>query len=150
MMYNNNMDEKCLCIYDNVGQAFAARVKDASLVAPLTLAYVGDTIYDLFVRSYLVSASDYTVTKLHSLAVKTVCAKAQAEAFRRVEGMLTEQELSIYKRGKNTHSSVPKSASPGDYRTATGFEALLGWLYLSGNDERLSEIMRTALNTNNN
>ena len=120
--------------------------RDPALLSPTVLAYVGDTIFDLFVRTYYMETTDQTAHGLHVRCASKVCAKAQAAGFFRAEPMLSEEELSIYKRGRNTHlGTVPKNAKIADYRTATGFEALLGYLYLSGRDERLSQIVRAAL-----
>ena len=119
---------------------------DPAQLAPLSLAYIGDTVYDLFVRTMLLETTTLTVHGLHKRAAKLVCAKAQAEAFRAIEPMLGEKELAVYKRGRNSHiGTVPKSASIMDYRTATGLEALIGFLYLSGENERINEIMRLIL-----
>jgi len=117
-------------------------VKEPRLASPLVLAYIGDTVYDLYVRSYWIFKSDLGAHGLHMACAKMVCAAAQAKAFRRIEGELTEEETGIFKRGRNAHmGTVPKNASIGDYRAATGLEALLGYLYLSGRDERINEIM---------
>lgn len=113
---------------------------------PLVLAYIGDTIYDLYVRTHLVVTTDNTPAKLHSLAAKRVCAAAQAQAYHRIADALSEEELAIFKRGRNSHlGTVPKNAAIQDYRAASGLEALMGFLYLSGRDERLCELMRMAL-----
>lgn len=123
-----------------------AAVKDPTQLAPLSLAYIGDTVYDLFVRTLLIETTTLTVRDLHTRAAKLVCAKAQAEAFRRIEPTLSEDELAVFRRGRNAHiGTVPKSASIMDYRTATGLEALVGCLYLSGENDRLIEIMRQVL-----
>ena len=120
--------------------------QDPNLLSPLALAQVGDTVYDLFVRTMLLDTMAATPHKLHLAAAKLVCAAGQAAAFRRVEGALSQQELSIYKRGRNAHSgTVPKNASVADYHTASGFEALLGYLYLSGQDQRMAQIMGMGL-----
>ncbi|MDO4564462.1 MAG: ribonuclease III domain-containing protein [Clostridia bacterium] len=122
------------------------RPSDPSQLPALSLAYIGDTVYDLYARTYLVETKDCPVHSLHVHASALVCAKGQAEAFFRVEPILSEAELSAFKRGRNSHSgTVPKNASVSDYRIATGFEALLGYLYLSGEDERLNVLMKYAL-----
>ena len=127
-------------------RASFARINDPAQLAPLSLAYIGDTVYDLFVRTMLLETTTLTVHGLHKRAAKLVCAKAQAEAFRAIEPMLGEKELAVYKRGRNSHiGTVPKSASIMDYRTATGLEALIGFLYLSGENGRINEIMRLIL-----
>ena len=113
----------------------------------LSLAYIGDTVYDLFVRTYLLDRHDVGMNELHALSAGLVCAKGQAEAFFRIEPLLTDDERAVYRRGRNAHSgSVPKNAKLSDYRVATGLEALLGQLYLSGADERLCVIMSGILN----
>ena len=115
-------------------------------LSPLTLAYIGDTVYDLYVRTLLVETTDATAHGLHLQAAGRVCAAAQAAAFRRVAPLLTEEEQQVFKRGRNAHmGSVPKHASIADYRAATGLEALLGYLYLSGRDARLTELMAQIL-----
>lgn len=130
-------------------QAAFPKRDDPAQLAPLSLAYMGDTVYDLFVRTMLLETTTLTVHGLHQRAAKLVCAKAQAAAFRRIEPMLDEKELSVYRRGRNSHiGTVPKSASIMDYRMATGLEALIGFLYLSGENERLNEIMRLILSQN--
>ncbi|MCL2694695.1 MAG: Mini-ribonuclease 3 [Clostridiales bacterium] len=114
----------------------------------LTLAYVGDTVYDLFVRTKLLHERDADVHALHLEAAKLVCAHGQAEAYFRLEPLLTQEELAVFKRGRNAHGgTVPKNASVTEYRIATGLEALLGHLYLSGADARLDELMGKALPT---
>lgn len=120
--------------------------KDPKQLPALTLAYLGDTIYDLYARTYLSSSTDGTVHSLHMECTKIVCAKGQAEAFFRVRPFLTEEETSAFLRGRNAHSgTVPKNANVQDYRNATGFESLLGYLYCLGRDERIGELMQIAL-----
>lgn len=112
----------------------------------LVLAYIGDTLYDLYVRTRLISENENMLAhKLHVQAIKFVKAHGQSEAVKYIEPILTEQELAAYKRGRNTKSfTVPKNADVGEYRRATGFEALLGWLYVSREQQRLEEIMKLA------
>ena len=119
---------------------------DVSAFSPLALAFVGDTVFDLYVRTMLVSDVDARVHELHLMSAKRVCAGGQAQAFRRIEPMLSEEELGIYKRGRNSHmGTVAKNASIADYRTATGLEALIGYLFLCGRDDRLTERMKLML-----
>jgi len=116
----------------------------------LALAYVGDTVYDLYVRTKLLHELDTDAHGLHLAAAKLVCAHGQAEAYFRVEPLLTVGELATFRRGRNAHSgTVPRNASVTEYRIATGFEALLGYLFLSGDDIRLDEIMQHALQMEN-
>ena len=120
--------------------------RDPLQISALSLAYIGDTVYDLYVRTMLLHTQDTTVHQQHASATRLVCAAAQAAAYRRVEAMLTGEEQQAYRRGRNAHSgTTPKNASIADYRAATGFEALLGYLYLRGEDERIGQIMQQAL-----
>jgi len=118
---------------------------DPKQLPALTLAYLGDTIYDLYARTLLAFGTDGTVHALHIESTKLVCAKGQAEAFFRIQPSLDEEELAAFKRGRNAHSAtVPKNANVQDYRVATGFEALLGYLYCLGRDARIGELMNIA------
>lgn len=108
----------------------------------LALAFVGDAVFDLFVRERLVSSIHSPVGVLNNLKVQTVCCKSQAKAVRELLPKLTEEELMVYKRGRNTKvSSVPKNAQIADYHAATGLEALFGYLYLKGEMERLKDLL---------
>lgn len=110
-------------------------------LSPLNLAFVGDTVFDLFVRERLVCQANRPVNKLHKEATTMVKASAQAEAMQKIMPILTEEEIGVFKRGRNAHTNhKAKNASEGDYHYATGLEALFGYLYLSGNKERLTEL----------
>lgn len=112
-----------------------------NLLSPLTLAFIGDTVFDLLVREQLINDANRPVGKLHSLAAARVCAGAQARAYERLTKELSADELATFKRGRNAHSNhTPKNASEADYHAATGLEALFGWLYLNGESERLKEL----------
>ncbi|MGF7058348.1 Mini-ribonuclease 3 [Brassicibacter mesophilus] len=114
---------------------------DAKMLSSLQLAYVGDAVYELFVRTYLIGTKNISVNGMHKEAVQYVKAKAQADIIHSLEERLTEEEWSIVKRGRNAKSgTVPKNASLQDYRYATGFEALIGFLYLTEKHERILEI----------
>ena len=136
-------------IRETVGAALpegALSMKDPTQLGPLVLAYIGDTVFDLYIRTELIASTDLTAHGLHMAAAKRVCASAQAEAYRRIESALTEEELAVYRRGRNGHmGTIPRNASIGDYRSATGLEAVIGWLYLKGCDERMNELMRMIL-----
>ncbi len=120
--------------------------RDFRQAPALVLAYVGDTVYDLYVRTLLVHKSDAAAHGLHVQSAGLVCANAQAQAYRRIEHMLSPEEEGVYRRGRNAHmGSIPKNASIMDYRIASGLEALLGYLYLTGQDQRLQELMYAAL-----
>ncbi len=142
------MEEVYTSIYAAVRAAMPdeARTKDPRLISPLVLAYVGDTVYDLYVRTSLVASSDLAVRGLHRLSSARVCAAAQASAYHRIAAMLSDEEQETYRRGRNAHmGTVPKHAAISDYRAATGLEALLGYLFLMGRDARLCELMRVIL-----
>ncbi len=122
--------------------------KDPNQYNPLVLAYLGDTLYDIYVRTRLVQENENMLAhKLHVEAIRFVKAHGQSEAIGIIEPELTEAELSAYRRGRNSKSyTVPKNADVGEYRRATGFEALIGWLYVGGRTERMNEIMEMAFN----
>ena len=115
-------------------------IKEVQRLNGLQLAYIGDTVYDLFVRNDIMEKHDESVQKLHRRAVMRVNAAAQAQAFDRIEGMLTEEEHDVARRARNAHSRPPKNQNPGDYSRATALEALCGYLYLSGQYDRLKEL----------
>ena len=105
------------------------------------LAHIGDGVYELMVRSYLICEGKTTASNLHKSTVGYVSAPAQAKFIERVMDMLTEEELAVYKRGRNTRvNSVPKNANRAQYHAATGLESLFGWLYLRGEHARLGEL----------
>lgn len=114
---------------------------DASQLSPLTLAFVGDTVFDLFVREKLVCEANRPVKKLHNLAASQVNAASQAQAAKKLQNFLNENELAVFKKGRNAHTNhKAKNMSESDYHAATGLEALFGYLYLDGQLERLKEI----------
>lgn len=126
-------------------------LKPAQL-APLVLAYIGDGVYELFVRNKIVKEHpDMPPHKLHILSSSHVKAHSQSVSMAAIEPILTEDELKIYKRGRNAKSgTVPKNADVTDYRRSSGFEALIGYLYLTNRTERLSELMELAyINSHN-
>ena len=110
----------------------------------LELAYLGDTLWDLMVRTRLVKKGG-RMKELHRAAVKRVCAKAQSEALARIEELLTEEEADVVRRARNAKQTPPRNADPGDYHRATALEALVGWLYLTGQTARMDELMNAAL-----
>ena len=119
---------------------------EAAKLPPLQLAYIGDTVFDLFVRTYLVETCSGSVHALHQLSSGLVSAAGQAAAYFIIEPVLTEQERDIFRRGRNAHSgTVPKNAKVGDYRMATGLEALMGYLFCIGQEARLDELMEMIL-----
>lgn len=119
---------------------------DVKMLNPLVLAYVGDSVYDTFVRTLLVSGGHGQVAKLHKMSIEFVKAKAQADILGEINELLTPEEQDVVRRGRNTKSStIPKNAYIQDYRYATGFEALIGFLYLTGQIDRLMEITKMVI-----
>ena len=113
------------------------------MLSPLTWAYVGDCIYELYIRTDLVNKTKLKPHKLHIETIKYVKAKAQADILKRIEENLTEKELEIVRRGRNAENHhLPKNADPADYMYSTAFEGLIGYLYLTKQDERLKEIFK--------
>ena len=112
--------------------------------SPLPLAYIGDSVYDLFVRTKIIEKGNRHVTDMHKEAVKFVKAHSQAESIHAIEDKLTEDEVRVLKWGRNAKSTPPKNADVTDYRYATGFEALIGYLYVSGEEDRLKEVLNMA------
>lgn len=118
----------------------------AELLSPLTLAFTGDAVFSLFIREMLVCDANRPVGELHRLSVQSVKASAQATAMRKIMPLLTEKELEVFKRGRNAHTShTPKNQSGCDYHYATGFEALIGYLYLKDESERLNLLLNEVI-----
>ena len=112
-------------------------------ISMLGLAHIGDGVYELMTRAALCEEGHTAVAELHQLATRRVNAPAQAAAVEKLLPALTEEEVAIYRRGRNAHvNSVPRAANIGQYHAATGLEALFGWLYLQGKCERLNELFR--------
>lgn len=115
-------------------------MENPNLLSPSVLAFVGDGVYGLMVRTALAEVNRPS-GELHKLSVKLVNATAQAEAYKIIEPILTEKEISVFKRGRNFKTgNTPKNSSGGDYHTATGLETLFGFLYLSGENDRLKTL----------
>ena len=115
-------------------------------VSNLGLAHIGDCVYELLVRSYIVAHGGATNQRMHALTVGMVKAPAQAAAMETLLPLLTEEELAVYKRGRNTRvHSVPKNAEIGEYHAATGLECLFGWLYLGAQHARINELFAAIL-----
>ena len=117
--------------------------EEINMLSPLTWAFVGDCIYELYIRTDLVNKTKLKPHKLHIETIKYVKAKAQADILKRIEENLTEKELEIVRRGRNAENHhLPKNADPADYMYSTAFEGLIGYLYLTKQDERLKEIFK--------
>lgn len=124
-------------------------IEKPELLNPLVLAYIGDAVYELYVRMYIAKKGAIKTNSLHKASIGFVCAKAQANILTRIEKELDEDELNIVRRGRNAHSNtIPKNASVADYKKATAFEALIGYLFLKNNIERLEEIVKLAIQEN--
>lgn len=114
--------------------------------SPLALAYIGDSVFDVIVRTIAVSRVNKQVNKYHRDVSKIVCAPAQAKMILAIQDWLTEEEQAVYRRGRNAKSyTKAKNASTIDYRNATGFEALLGYLYLKEDFQRLTDVVKMSL-----
>ena len=121
-------------------------VEDVNMLSPLVWAYVGDSVYELFIRTNLVNNSNAKPHKLHIQSIKYVKAKAQAETLDKIFDKLTSKEREIARRGRNTENHhVAKNANVADYAHSTAFEALIGYLYLTHQDERLEEILKMCI-----
>lgn len=119
---------------------------EVNTMSPLTWAYVGDAVYELYVRVNLVNSTNMKPHKLHIESIKYVRAGAQAEILKKIEDKLTEKEKEIVKRGRNAENHhLPKNATVHEYMYSTGFEALIGYLYLTKQDDRLKEILKESM-----
>ena len=133
-------------INDYFLQKFGIKQGDIRQYSPLVLAYIGDGVYDLAIRSMLVGKGNAHVNDLHKKASRLVKAHAQSEMVRVLQPELTEEELAVYRRGRNTKSfTIAKNATVADYRRATGFEAVIGYLYLQDNVDRMMELILKGL-----
>ncbi len=119
---------------------------EVNLMSPLVWAYVGDSVYELFIRTHLVETTKLKPHKLHIETIKYVKAKAQADILERLQEGLTDKEKEIVRRARNAENHhLPKNADPADYMHATAFEGLIGYLYLSEQKERLEEILNMCI-----
>ena len=124
------------------------QIPEINTLSPLTLAFIGDSVYEMFIRTKILSMGNRPANELHKIAVGYVKAKAQAQAAHKILEILTDEELQIYKRGRNTNiHTVPKNADMADYRHATALEALVGYLYIKGEEDRLEKILNLAFDT---
>lgn len=115
-------------------------------ISAIGLAHMGDAVYETMVRTWLCVHGKATGKELHRATIALVCAQKQAELAQRVLPQLTEEELAIYKRGRNANvHAMPRSATPAQYHAATGLECLMGWLYLRGDKERAEQLFRAMM-----
>lgn len=138
--------EESISLLNQIKQSFALKEVDIRTYSPLTLAYIGDGIFDLIIRTVVVERGNEPANQLHHKTVKYVKAKTQAEMIEALLPELSEEELAVYKRGRNAKSyTSAKNATIGDYRKATGLEALMGYLYLQNRTERILELIQSGL-----
>lgn len=127
-------------------ELFHLKDQDIRSYSPLTLAYIGDGVYELVVRTILVKNGNCPVNRIHKKASSLVKASAQSEIMGKIEDQLTEEEHAVYRRGRNAHSpTMAKHATMADYRRATGFEALMGYLYLREEYTRMLDLIRMGI-----
>lgn len=138
--------EESISLLDLIKQSFELKEVDIRAYSPLTLAYIGDCVYDLVIRTVVVERGNEPANKLHKKTVAYVKAQTQASMIEALLPYLTEEEEAVYKRGRNAKSyTSAKNASIGDYRKATGMEALVGYLYLTRQEARIMELIKTGL-----
>lgn len=141
--------EKACCgdgFLAGVRGAFPGRQQDVRTYSPLTLAYIGDAVYDLIIRTVVVDRANRPANDLHRITVKYVSANAQSKIVQALMGELTEEEQSVYRRGKNSKPhTTAKNASVSNYLKATGFEAVIGYLYLTDRMDRALELVKKGL-----
>ena len=125
-------------------------IEEVRQMSPLTWAYVGNSVYEQYIRTHLVNTTKLKPHELHMKAIKYVKAQAQADILQKLEEILTEEEKDIVRRGRNTQTHhIAKNASVQDYMYSTAFEALIGYLYLTKQDERLSQVLSMTINNSN-
>lgn len=138
--------EKSVSLKELFLNEFGLEEQDIRTYSPLTLAYIGDGIFELVVRTVLVERKNTQAEKLHKAATKIVKAETQALLIEAIKEELTEEELAVYKRGRNAKAVTrAKNATMSEYRRATGFEALMGYLYLKGDMERMIKLIRLGV-----
>lgn len=138
--------EKSVNLLRQIEEAFTCKEEDIRTYSPLTLAYIGDCIYDVIIRTVVVERGNRSVNQLHKTVVRYVNAGTQARMIEALQEYLTDEEQGIYRRGRNAKSSsTAKNASVTDYRKATGMEALLGYLYLKDEMGRAIELVKRGI-----
>lgn len=138
--------EESITILEAVQEKFGCSTADIRAYSPLTLAYIGDAIYDLVIRTVVVERGNCSANKLHRKTIRYVNARVQAKIIDALESELTPEEEAVYHRGRNAKSyTAAKNASIIEYRKATGLEALCGYLYLQGRQERMLELIKSGI-----
>mgnify|MGYP000938437670 FL=1 len=138
--------EESIKIEEAIAKALKLEAVDPRTYSPLVLAYIGDAVYELLIRTKVINHGSMQVNKMHKKSASLVKAETQANIIKAIQDDLTEEELAIYKRGRNAKSATTaKHATMMDYRMATGFEALVGYLYLQAQHDLLLELIRDGL-----
>lgn len=138
--------EESMTILDAIKKEFGCKETDLRTYSPLALAYIGDAVLDLVIRTIVVERGNKSANNLHKKTVAYVNARVQARMIDALESELTQEELAVYHRGRNAKSyTTAKNASVIEYRKATGLEALCGYLYLDGQQDRLLYLIREAI-----
>ena len=138
--------EKSLSFLEKMKQEFSCEEKDIRTYSPLTLAFVGDCVFDLIIRTIIVERANRSPHDLHKMKSSIVKAKTQAELGEAIQELLNEDEQSVYRRGRNAKSqTTAKNASVGDYRKATALEALVGYLFLQIQEDRILFLVKAGL-----
>ena len=138
--------EESISLLGQLKKEFNCKEVDIKAYSPLTLAYIGDSIYDVIIRTIVVERGNRSANDLHKKAIRYVNAATQAKMIESLLESLSEEELAVYRRGRNAKSyTTAKNASVADYRKATGMEALLGYLYLQNRMERVIELVKEGL-----
>lgn len=137
-------DQKSILL--RIKEEFRLGEQELNSYSPLVLAYLGDCVYELIIRTVLVGQANCQVSKLHKKATRYVKAGAQAELIMSVMDILTEEEVDVFRRGKNAKShTIPKNANAGEYKKATGLEAVIGYLYLKDDMDRALFLIKTGI-----
>lgn len=141
--------EEGLNIYSTIIEKLAMEKQDIRTISPLTLAYIGDSVFDLTIKTMVVGQGNAPVNKMHKKVSEIVKAHGQVQMYEAIKDILTENETSVFKRGRNAKSyTSAKNATKIDYRIATGYEALLGYLYLQDKMNRVLELVNIGLDAN--
>ncbi len=140
------MEEGMTVFSEDMKAYLHLRDVDVRSYSPLVLAYIGDAVYELLIRTRVINQGSMQVNKMNKRSISLVKAETQANLMKALMEELTEEELAVYKRGRNAKSgTMPKHATMADYRMATGFEALIGYLYLTGKQRRMLELVHDGL-----
>ena len=133
--------EESIKIEEAIVKALKLETVDPRTYSPLVLAYIGDAVYELLIRTKVINHGSMQVNKMHKKSASLVKAETQANIIKAIQDDLTEEELAVFRRGRNAQvHSIPSHASRAQYSTATALEALFGWLYLGGQRQRASDL----------